>query len=33
MFLADCHEHSSFSSDSETLVEAMIEKAIAQGRK
>ena len=33
MFLADCHVHSSFSSDSETPVEAMIEKAIAQGRK
>ena len=33
MFLADCHVHSSFSSDSETPVEAMIEQAIAQGRK
>ena len=33
MFLADCHVHSSFSSDSETPVEAMIEQAIVQGRK
>ena len=33
MLLADCHVHSGFSSDSETPVEAMIEAAIAQGRK
>lgn len=33
MILADCHVHSSFSDDSDTPVEAMIEAAIAQGRQ
>lgn len=31
MILTDCHSHSSFSSDSSTPVEAMIEKAISLG--
>ena len=32
MIAADCHVHSSFSSDSDTPVEQMIEAAISQGR-
>lgn len=33
MLLADCHVHSSFSSDSDTPVEEMILQGIQQGRK